>query len=264
VIGYHNSQYQPGASLITRQAGCTWTTGATGVAVVTGGRYAPTPDKIHSLVKRTEETSPTTPGWSLADLDLALSRFGMGFEVHIGQGWDAVEKNRPGRFLVIQGDSDQFGNGTCSGAFDGSHCIGVDGSHTKVDDGVEYWWIHDPICPTGRWERKNVIRRYAEKLAAMVFFGWFTQRIPKTSWRWVNQPDKGTKEFARFIVKGGVIVDVEHYPTRGMDVACTPPKAFEAAPGKPDGWSRDLVTLLIPGKKRNGWKVDARFAHKES
>jgi hypothetical protein len=263
MIGYHNSQYQPGSSTVTRQSGCTWTTGATGIAVITNGRYAPTPDKLHSFVKRTEETNPGTPGWSLGDLDLALSRYGaIGFDPHYGQGWAAVvAAHGERRFIVIQGDSDQFSPRNCSGAFDGLHCVGI-GAETKTENGVLFWWLHDPICPTGRWERPGVIRRYAEKLSPSVLFGTFRQKIPVTAWRYVNEPVAGqrSKPFNRYILRNGYIVEVEEHRTAGMDVDCSAPQRVEAAPGKPDVWGRELVTLLIPGKTRNGWHVDARFA----
>ncbi len=43
---------------------------------------------------------------------------------------------------------------TISGAFDGDHCIGVHPA-TKSVGGVTFWWIDDPLCPTGRWERAS-------------------------------------------------------------------------------------------------------------
>lgn len=267
MIGDHNSQYQPGSSAITRTSGCTWTVGATGIAVVTGGGYTPTPDKIHGLVARSEETSPSTPGWSLDDLKLALSRFGMSFTIATGEGWAAVEQAvDERRFVVIQGDSDQFGNDTCSGAFDGPHCIGIDGSKRKVEDGVEYWWIHDPICPTGRWERKGVVRRYAEKLLSTVFFGWFNQRVPSPKgWTWRYDP-AGRGSFAIFTVAGGRITGVERVSTRATATyRCTP------RPPDPTPWpGHKPVYLVTLGNLANGQKgphtgdvVNAKYAKEQ-
>lgn len=258
----HNSQYQPGASPITRRAGCTWTTGATGVAVVTSSRYTPSPDKIHSLVARSEETNPKTPGWSLDDLKLALSRFGMSFQVHTGEGWAAVEKAVDDRrFVVIQGDSDQFGNATCSGAFDGDHCIGIDGSKQRVVNGVEEWWLHDPICPTGRWERKGVIRRYAEKLLASVRFGWFSQRIPRPdTWTWELDPVPPRKRvsFATLNVVNGVVRGdpVRHTTAGTARYHCSAPRKYPW-PGHRD------IPLVLLGKRVDGkaGPLEGKYVH---
>ena len=60
----------------------------------------PTPDEVLGKVKRTEETNPATPGWSLADLDLAMSRMGVPFEIRSGQDWAGVRKARADRGMV--------------------------------------------------------------------------------------------------------------------------------------------------------------------
>lgn len=260
----HAYQYAPGNTAITRSSGCTWVTGATGVSCITGERYNPTPDKLHDLVRRTEEQNPATPGWHLDDLKLALQRYGgVGFEVHIGDGWDDVERAHDDRrFIVIQGDSDRFGNATCSGAFDGLHCVGVDGSKKKIEAGVEWWWLHDPICPTGRWERKYVIRQYAEKLLANIFFGWFTQRVPVSEgWTWTLRPTAGheTRRFNEFLVDDkGRITGKKPHRTRGASVACTPPKHYAAAPGKPAALAGEYVRVLVGDWK--GLLLNAKYA----
>ena len=174
----HLSQYRPGASQATRSSGCTWTSGANGIAAVTGGAQRPKPDAIHALVAKNEETDPLKPGWSMGDLELAMHRFGVGFHNRSGQGWNAVvEAHESGHYIALQGDSDQFGNETCSGAFDGPHCIGVH-PKSKAEGAVRWWWIDDPICRTARWERQDVLKRYATKLGTSVFFGVFTQVVP--------------------------------------------------------------------------------------
>jgi hypothetical protein len=122
-----------------------------------------------------EETNPGTPGWSLPDLDLAMKRLGVPFDVRSGRGWDAVlAAHNAGLYIVLQGDSDQFGNHTCSGAFDGDHAIGIrPGTYSGR------WAIDDPICPDMRTETPAILRRYAEKLWPQVFFGAFTERVPE-------------------------------------------------------------------------------------
>lgn len=180
-VNPHSSQYQLGASTITRTAGCTWTTGANGIAAVTGGRNQPTPDQIHGLLDRTEEVAPTTPGWALADLKKAVARYGMQLEDHSGEGWDAlIAALDDGHYVAAQGDSDVFSSATCSGDFDGPHCIGIH-PKKKVELGVTWRWIDDPICKTGRWEREDVLRRYVEKLWATGRFAFFTQRVPQVA-----------------------------------------------------------------------------------
>lgn len=174
----HQSQYQAGASTITRRAGCTWASGANGVAAVTGGAKQPTPDAIHALVPRAEEQFPATPGWSLPDLAKATGRIGVAFVVRSGDGWDAfIDALETGHYTVLQGDSDQFDGTSCSGAFDGDHAIGVHAKH-KVELEVRWWWTDDPICSTGRWEREDVLRRYAEDLSPTIRFGVFAQAVP--------------------------------------------------------------------------------------
>jgi hypothetical protein len=173
----HESQYAPGCSPVTRSSGCTWTSGATGADASSGGRKDRTPDYIHSLVKLSEERNPKKPGWSLPDLALAMKRLGVGFEVRSGQGWAAVTAaHAGGHYIVLQGDSDQFGNETCSGKFDGDHCIGIRPVTTSPGG---KWLIDDPICPTDRYENPVTLRRYAEKLYVNVLFGVFTDRVPQ-------------------------------------------------------------------------------------
>lgn len=175
----HRSQYEATASLITHRAGCTWTTGANGAAAATGGKRKPSPDAVHNLVASHEESSPGTPGWSLADLDLAMQRLGVPFDNRAGTGWDAaVHAAEAGLYLALQGDSDRFGNGSCSGAFDGDHCIGWHPKH-KIDAGERWWWIDDPICKTGRWELERVLEAYATKYNPSVSWGAFTTPVPQ-------------------------------------------------------------------------------------
>jgi len=260
----HQSQYDPGCSAITRQSGCTWTSGANGIYATTGGRHDPTPDQIHALVKRTEETNPQTPGWSLADLAKAMGRYGVGFVDHGGKGWTAlISQLKSGHYVALQGDSDQFGNATCSGAFDGDHCVGI-WPRSKVENRVTWWWIDDPICPTGRWERGTVLRKYAEKLRPTIQFGAFLNPVPAPSsvWKWTCRPNppatvRGFRQF--HLDTKGRIIGATMRQTEGMNVPCTAPKVYQGL-GQPD---RALVRLILLNRPRNGWLVSADFAHKE-
>ena len=176
----HESQYAPGCSPMTRRSGCTWTSGATGADAASGGHKDRTPDYVHGLVKLSEETNPGTPGWSLPDLALAMKRLGVPFEVRSGRGWaKVVEAHNAGLYIVLQGDSDQFGNHTCSGAFNGDHAIGIrPGTYSGR------WAIDDPICPDMRTETPAVLERYAEKLWSTVFFGVFSTPVPQVQRGW--------------------------------------------------------------------------------
>lgn len=186
-LNRHISQYGAGWKPITRTSGCTWTSGANGIDAQSGGKRTATPDEVHAKVKRTEETSPATPGWSLPDLDLAMARMGIGFETRIGAGWTALRKlHDTGHYIVLQGDSEVFSDATCSGTFDGDHCIGV---HPAEDGGR--WRIDDPICAAARYESEAVLQRYAERLAPSTRFGYFTTPVP------LEVPDTSTEDVMR-------------------------------------------------------------------
>lgn len=181
----HEYQYRAGNSSRTRSSGCTWISGAVGVDASTGGRLDPSPDQVLAKVDRSEETSPTTPGWSLADLQRAMGRMSVPFVIRSGQDWRGVRAARSaGLYIVLQGDSDRFPDG-CSGAFDGDHAIGIrpDDTNAKGE-----WAIDDPICPKKTYESEATLRAYAEKLAANVLFGVFTNPVP------VLPPDTSTED----------------------------------------------------------------------
>lgn len=181
---HHTSQYGPW-SAITRTSGCTWTSASNGIDAQSGGKVTKTPDQVHALVQNHEETSPATPGWSLADLDLAMSRINVGFTVKNGAGWSAVRAaHDAGYYIVLQGDSDVFANSTCSGAFDGDHAIGIHPNENEFGQ----WRIDDPICATSRYELPSILERYAEKLAPSVRFGYFTTPVPLLA------PDTSTED----------------------------------------------------------------------
>lgn len=176
--GPHFSQLAADQSALTHSAGCTWTAGANGVEDTSGGKVSPTPDQLHRRLAKSEETSPGSPGWSLPDLEKATYRLakarGIAGIVCVNRtnagflgayGWAGMKKAwANGRYVVIQGDSDRFGNNTCSGKFDGDHAIGVS-PKTRVVDGKRQRWINDGICKGGRWEYESIIYSYAKKLA---------------------------------------------------------------------------------------------------
>lgn len=239
-VPVHRSQYDPGCSTVTRHSGCTWTSGANGVDAISAGRKRPTPDAVHALVPNAQETNPGTPGWSMPDLARAMSRYGVGFANRSGDGWAAVIAwLKAGHYVVLQGDSDQFGNATCSGSFDGDHAIGVHPNHREVD-GVRQWWINDPICPAGRWERETVLQRYAVKLHASVLFGVFSQPVPviPKRYRAVVHPKAGY--FLAYTVTNGKVVGLpKRIRTGGWSAPCTAPRTYPAPRG-----TRTLVRIL--------------------
>jgi hypothetical protein len=174
--GTHRSQYD-GSALASEN--CTPTSGANGARASTGGTIDRAGGQIRSLVARNEETNPATPGWSLEDLKLGMSRISpsVPFEIRSG-GWSGVvAAHDAGLFVALQGDSDQFGDGTCSGAFDGNHCVGIHPG--TAADGTGTWPLADPICPTRRQEKPVTLRAYAEKFGGTSFrFGVFTTPVP--------------------------------------------------------------------------------------
>jgi hypothetical protein len=171
--GAHRTQYD--GSVLAKQ-NCAPTTCANGARAATGGKVNRSGGEIRALVARAEETSPATPGWSLADQDRAMTRLGVPFEVRSG-GWPAVlEAHAAGLFVSLPGDSDVFGDATCSGAFDGDHSTGIH----RGADAAGNWPLADPICPDRRYEKPATLRAYAEKLGGTAFrFGVFTDPAPK-------------------------------------------------------------------------------------
>jgi hypothetical protein len=172
---WHRYQYAKQNSAITRSSGCTWISLAAGADASTGGKVDLWPDEVKVRLKVSEETNPKTPGWSMADAVKASSRIGVKLANRSGQGWAAVVlAHNSGLSLILQGDSDQFSNSTCSGAFDGDHAIHV---HPETNSDGQ-WRIDDPICKTHRWEKPSVLRKYAEKLYSRIYFGVFTDAVP--------------------------------------------------------------------------------------
>lgn len=171
----HWSQYDRRASSDTHRFGCTWTSLRNGVDAVTGGKINKTPDYVHNLVKRSEETNPTKPGWSLIDARRAAERMGIQLIVRTGDGWQALlEALNSGQPVLLQGDSDVFSNATCMGQFDGDHCILV---HPERDT-LRRQLDGDPICPGYRWIGRSLLREYASKFNPGISFAVFNRRVP--------------------------------------------------------------------------------------
>lgn len=173
--GTHHYQYDPRNSARTRRSGCTWISGAVGADYATGGRIDPAPDVVLAKVAPSEETSPQTPGWSLADLARAMQRLGVPFAVRAGQGWAAVRAARKANLgIVLQGDSDRFPNSSCSGDFDGDHAVFL----PPDTDSRGRWAYHDSICREKEYTSEVTLRAYAEKFLPGVSFGVFTTPVP--------------------------------------------------------------------------------------
>lgn len=172
--GKHRSQLD-GSVLASEN--CTPTSGANGARASTGGRVDKSGGEIRTLLSKQEESDPKTPGWSLGDLRRAMQRLGVPYANRTGT-WASVEATlRSGLFVVLQGDSDQFPNGTCSGVFNGDHCVGL-----HPGDGADgTWLLADPMCKARRREKRAILQAYAEKLAGgtTLRFGVFTTPVPQ-------------------------------------------------------------------------------------
>ncbi len=254
-------------SSVTRHSGCTWTSGATGADATTGGVKDRSPDYVKALVRPDEETNPHTPGWSLGDLRLAMSRLGVPFDNFSGQGWPKlVAEHDAGHYIVLQGDSDQFGNDTCSGAFDGDHAIGIRPVTTSPGG---RWLIDDPICPTDRYELPSTLYRYARKLDSGIRFGAFRATVPQMpSGRWhavIAAPGPKLREFFVYKVEDHDdrplrIIDRATRRTGGVTLPCSAPRKAVRGPGWA-GTPPSAGLVRLDDAFDGGWSyVDAKFA----
>lgn len=153
----HRTQYDGG---IFANQNCVATSLATAADQMTHGRIDKTGSQVRALVKVSEETNPTTPGWSLTDVRLAAQRLGIELTPANSTWTVLVALRGQGRGILLNGDSDVFTNG-CSGAFDGDHMMYL----PPLDHSDGRWRKDDPICPTWAWEDPAVIRAYAGKFA---------------------------------------------------------------------------------------------------
>ena len=144
---------------------CVPTSLANGANASSGGGTNLTGASVRALLPRSQETDPQTPGWSIPDADHAMAKLRVGFADRSGTGWPGVVSSwAANEYVIIQGDSDQFSNATCSGKFNGPHCVGGHPASRMVG-GLRQRWVDDPICKTGRWEYEYILHRYASKIA---------------------------------------------------------------------------------------------------
>lgn len=180
--GEHRTQFDGSAQ---QGSNCTAASLANGAREETDGAHDHSGAFMRAKVAKSEETNPESPGWSLSDADLAARRDGVPFDRGSG-GWAGVDKaRREGKGVLLQGDSDQFENGTCSGRFDGDHAVYVH-PETRTRDGRDEWLLGDPICSDWRWEREATLKAYAEKLDSRILFGVFPTPVPKLK---VEEPE---------------------------------------------------------------------------
>jgi len=174
----HRSQYD-GTEVRTRREGCVPATGANGGNASTHGRVNHTAEQVHHLIPKAEESDPKTPGWSLLDLKRAENEQGVPVSAGTG-GWaQLIHELDAGHYVALQGDSDRFSNNTCSGDFDGTHCVGVHPAR-RVVGGLAQRWLDDPVCKgTGRWEYEHVLHDYAVKFNPGISYSFFTNPVPK-------------------------------------------------------------------------------------
>jgi hypothetical protein len=198
-----------------------------------------------------------SPGWSMTDLGRAIGRMDVSFQNRTGGYWpDVIQALELGHYVVLQGDSDQFGNNTCSGAFNGDHAIGI--HPYQAATGLQR--IDDPICPVARLESRTVLRAYAEKLARSLGeyprlrYGVFTAKVPTYSWK--ARVPAGTT-FLRYTVRDGVIVGRTSERTlAGFSAGCTVPRRYPAR-GLPQV-SYELVKLTTGS--RAGQYIGSQYA----
>ena len=175
--GVHRTQFD---GSIYAAENCNPTSIANGARASSGGKIDKSGGQVRAIVKRSEETNPATAGWSLEDAKLACDRMGVAYTIHRGTWSDIIAFSNAGHFVHVQGDSDQFPNGTCSGTFNGDHSVGL---HPNVYNGLRL--LADPICKTTRYESETVLRNYAQKYAnnttnGVIRCGVFSAIVPNT------------------------------------------------------------------------------------
>lgn len=162
--GRFRTQYDDGP---LETENCTPASLAMALSQVSEGRINMSGTQVRALIKKNEEVDPKSAGWALADIDLAMNRLPTkGFATSVRASkkstWARlVELRSEGRGIVLQGDSSKFDNTTCSGAFNGPHCVYV----SPIDDDDGDWRLGDPVCSKWRWETAKVLRAYAESFA---------------------------------------------------------------------------------------------------
>ena len=246
-VAAHLYQFAAYESARTHTSGCTWMSGAMAANNIGHGF---TGDTVMAKVLRREETTPASPGWSLADLDLAMGRLRVPFAIGTG-GWSGLRAARAkGYGIVLQGDSDQFSNATCSGKFDGDHAIYVHPANAGTA-----WWIDDPICPAGRWEEEAVLHRYAADLAPGIRFGVVTVpvRHVEAAYRVHIAPHATVRVYVigkGVGANGNRCIDKVAYDQQWGDKASSAPASVPVHRDTCDGTSHATTTLVTAGTYR--------------
>lgn len=165
-------------SELTAQEGCVWTSLTNAIANAAGKVFSP--DYVHSQVHKSEEVNPNTPGWHLDDARKAAARLGFSLvnktnDPAFGSFAAMRQASDNGYMVLLQGDSDQFSDDTCSGVFNGLHCIAI---HPERN---EKGWplVYDPICKRFRYESWTTLKRYADKLSIRTFWGQLMDKVSR-------------------------------------------------------------------------------------
>ena len=132
-IGDNESQFD-GSPL--ENENCTPTSVGNGADNATRGAIDKTGGQVRALLRRSEETDPSTPGWSIPDAVVGARRLGLDLANLSGKGWSAVIYQLDhGHPVIVQGMSSKFPNGTCSDVYNGPHCIAIHPA-TRVVNGL--------------------------------------------------------------------------------------------------------------------------------
>jgi hypothetical protein len=171
---------------------CTPTAVANGADAATTGVVNHSGGWWRSKLPRSSETDPQTAGWSIPDADRACMVVGVGFVNSTGQGPNGFRTALAGsKYVILQGMSWVFSNATCSGDFNGPHCIGIHPRY-RIISGVRYRWIDDGICEIGRWEKESVILNYGSKISSGLRMGYFTNPV-------IQLPDSATSSYRVYL-----------------------------------------------------------------
>jgi hypothetical protein len=158
---------------------------------------------------------------------------------------------RPGRLRPVR-------NTTCSGAFDGDHCIGIH-PKKKVEAGVDLAVDRRPDLQDGPLGARQRPARYATKLWASIRFGFFLQPVPAAQ-HVAEACPRGRRASRLFTVEhtakypNGVIHAVQiRHDTSAIRKPCSAPRKYPW-PG-PSRLARVLVKL------EDGPYIQSKFAH---
>lgn len=162
--GRFRTQYDGGD---LQNENCTAASLAMALHQVSEGRIDTTGSEVRALIARNDEVDPSTKGWALGDVDEAVIRLTKqkkvaGIKRPGNHAWSRVVALRAeGHGIILQGHSSRFPNTSCSGKFDGEHCVYL----PPLNHSDGRWRLGDPVCSTWRWEDPEILRQYAEKFA---------------------------------------------------------------------------------------------------